>query len=328
MPSPCPRMLHVQYGGASDERQSPPSRWKAARVPVGAGPHQPACRGDRLRIRGALRARCRLIAAASPVQSFKTFTSDLLAPRGLAGRLWGDQRGDGSHRRVLDPDLRNPGGPRHRGPAGERAAHQERARDERAMCPTANGYASSTASACSAGVFVPPRPLSRCGPIFAIGRAWWRAPATYVQRMQKALVQMNLQLPLVVSDITGVTGLKILRDIVAGRHDPAAPRQPSGLSVSRVARRRSSAALTGHYRPEHLFVLQQNLELFDACQTQLAACDRAIEAHVQMLTATLADRRHAAAGAARQSQARRQRTALRDPHAAASAHRRRRSHAN
>jgi transposase len=44
---------------------------------------------------------------------------------------------------------------------------------------------------------------------------------TYIQRMQKALVQMNLQLPLVVSDITGVTGLRILRDIVAGHHDPA-----------------------------------------------------------------------------------------------------------
>ena len=47
------------------------------------------------------------------------------------------------------------------------------------------------------------------------------------------------------------------------------------------------AALTGHYRPEHLFVLQQNLELFDMCQAQLAACDRAIEAHVQTLTAPL-----------------------------------------
>ena len=58
---------------------------------------------------------------------------------------------------------------------------------------------------------------------------------TYVQRMQKALVQMNLQLPLVVSDITGVTGLKILRDIVAGQHEPAASRQASGLSVSRIA---------------------------------------------------------------------------------------------
>ena len=45
---------------------------------------------------------------------------------------------------------------------------------------------------------------------------------SHVQRMQKALVQMNVQLPLVVSDITGVTGLRILRDIVAGRTDPHA----------------------------------------------------------------------------------------------------------
>ena len=110
--------------------------------------------------------------------------------------------------------------------------------------------------------------------------------ATYVHRMQKALVQMNLQLPLVVSDITGVTGLRILRDIIAGQRDPVS------LASHRDYRCRASqaeiiAALTGHYRPEHLFVLQQNLELFDACQTQLAACDCAIEAHVQGLTAPL-----------------------------------------
>ncbi len=48
------------------------------------------------------------------------------------------------------------------------------------------------------------------------------------------------------------------------------------------------AALTGHYRPEHLFVLQQNLELFETCQAQLAACDLAIEAHVHTLVADVA----------------------------------------
>jgi transposase len=106
----------------------------------------------------------------------------------------------------------------------------------------------------------------------------------YVHRMQKALVQMNLQLPLVVSDITGVTGLKILRDIVAGHRDAA------HLARHRDYRCRASsseivAALTGHYRPEHVFILQQNLALFDACQGQLAACDRALEAYVQVLTA-------------------------------------------
>jgi len=109
----------------------------------------------------------------------------------------------------------------------------------------------------------------------------------YIQRMQKALAQMNVQLPLVVSDITGVTGLRILRDIVAGHRDPAQ------LAEHRDHRCRAStadiiAALTGNYRPEHVFVLQQNLELFDACQTQLAACDTAIEAHLHTLTAPLA----------------------------------------
>jgi transposase len=105
-----------------------------------------------------------------------------------------------------------------------------------------------------------------------------------VQRMQKALVQMNLQLSLVVSDITGVTGLRILRDIVAGHRDP------HQLAAHRDYRCRASeaeivAALTGHYRDEHVFVLQQNLELFDAYQRQLTACDVAIEAHLAHLAA-------------------------------------------
>jgi len=108
-----------------------------------------------------------------------------------------------------------------------------------------------------------------------------------VQRMQKALVQMNLQLALVVSDITGVTGLRILRDIVAGHRDP------HQLAAHRDYRCRASeteivAALTGHYRAEHVFVLQQNLELFDVYQRQLTACDVAIEAHLAQLAATTA----------------------------------------
>src|SRR5436309_1094881 len=73
-----------------------------------------------------------------------------------------------------------------------------------------------------------------------------------VQRMQKALVQMNVQLPLVVSDIMGKTGQRILRDIVAGERDP------ERLARHRDFRCHASAAeiiaaLTGNYRPEHLF---------------------------------------------------------------------------
>jgi transposase len=110
---------------------------------------------------------------------------------------------------------------------------------------------------------------------------------TCVQRMQKALLQMNVQLTLVVSDIAGVTGLRILRDIVAGHRDP------EHLAQHRDRRCHASvpeivAAVTGNYRPEHVFALQQHLALFDACQTQLTACDAAIDQAVQTLAATIA----------------------------------------
>lgn len=111
--------------------------------------------------------------------------------------------------------------------------------------------------------------------------------STYVHRMQKALTQMNLQLPLVLSDLTGKTGMLILRDIVAGQRDPARLAQHRDPRCH-ATRAQVTAALTGHYRPEHLFVLQQNLELFDMCHTQLLACDRAIDAHVATLTAVVA----------------------------------------
>ena len=107
---------------------------------------------------------------------------------------------------------------------------------------------------------------------------------SHVQRMQKALVQMNVQLPLVVSDITGVTGLKILRDIVAGRTDPHALAQHRDYRCH-ASEAEIVAALTGNYRPEHVFALRQNLEAFDHIQQQLAACDTAIEAHLQTLVA-------------------------------------------
>ena len=102
----------------------------------------------------------------------------------------------------------------------------------------------------------------------------------------KPLVQMNLQLHLVVTDITGVTGMRILRDIVAGQTDP------HRLAKHRDHRCQSSeaeiaAALTGNYRPEHLFALKQNLELFDAFQLQIQTCDVAIESRPAASSSTL-----------------------------------------
>jgi transposase len=111
-----------------------------------------------------------------------------------------------------------------------------------------------------------------------------RTRTIHIQHMQKALQLMNLKLTTVISDITGQTGLQIIRAIVAGEHDPVK------LAQYRNPRCRSShnaiaQALTGHYRPEHLFMLQQSLELYDFYNQQLQACDAHIEQLYQQLTA-------------------------------------------
>ena len=97
-----------------------------------------------------------------------------------------------------------------------------------------------------------------------------------IQHMHKALQQMNLKLTNVISDITGVTGMLIIRDIVAGEHDPhrlARHRNPHcAKSEEEVAK-----ALHGNYRPEHLFALKQALEAHDFYQQQIQTCDAEIE---------------------------------------------------
>ena len=137
------------------------------------------------------------------------------------------------------------------------------------------------------GSFRPPGPILALRALVRHRDLLVQTAGTYVQRMQKALTQMNLLLPRVVSDIVGKTGLAILRALVAGERDPhvlAQHRDPHCKAPAEEI----VAALTGHYQPEHLFVLQQNLELFDVCQTQLMACDAAIEAELQALTAAVA----------------------------------------
>jgi len=101
--------------------------------------------------------------------------------------------------------------------------------------------------------------------------------ASWVQRMQKALVQMNLQLTEVITDVMGMTGQAIIRDIVAGERDPQV------LARHRNGRVKASAAqieraLTGTWREEHLFVLAQALAMYDSVAQRVAECDTKIEA--------------------------------------------------
>ncbi|MEN8131073.1 MAG: IS110 family transposase [Pseudomonadota bacterium] len=100
--------------------------------------------------------------------------------------------------------------------------------------------------------------------------------AAHIQHMQKALMQMNLQLHHVVSDITGATGLRIIRAILTGEHNPVIL---AGMRDVRCKQSEATLAkaLQGNYRPEHLFALRQAVELYDTYQEKVTLCDRQIE---------------------------------------------------
>ena len=120
-------------------------------------------------------------------------------------------------------------------------------------------------------------------------RTCWRERAEYVQqagaciqRMQKALTEMNVQLATVVSDLSGVTGMSILRAIVAGERD--------GRKLAEFRDRRIQASpeviaqsLEGTWVPEQLAILKRQLEDWDHLHQQMAACDQDLQALMKQM---------------------------------------------
>jgi transposase len=101
--------------------------------------------------------------------------------------------------------------------------------------------------------------------------------ASHINRMQKAMVQMNVRLDDVLSDVTGVTGMAIMRAIAKGEQDPQ--------RLLEFRNRRCKAtpeqfvkALTAQYRKEHVFALNQALDSYDVYTRQIAACDEQVKA--------------------------------------------------
>ena len=120
-------------------------------------------------------------------------------------------------------------------------------------------------------------------------RAYWRqregiveSCARQIHLMQKALEQMNVQLHKAVTDITGKTGMAIIRAIVGGEREPRILARHRQRGVKR-SEAEIAEALTGHYRPEHVFALKQAVEAYDFFQAQMAACDLEIAPHFAQL---------------------------------------------
>lgn len=123
----------------------------------------------------------------------------------------------------------------------------------------------------------------RPGPDIAALRAYLRLrerpiddAAAHIQHRQKALTLMNLQLQPVVTDVTGTTGMKIIRAMVGGE------RAPQVLAALRAVRCQADtqtvyAALVGNDQPEHVFALPPALALYDVDQTRVEECDARIQ---------------------------------------------------
>lgn len=102
----------------------------------------------------------------------------------------------------------------------------------------------------------------------------------HMQHMQKAMTEMNVKLQHVVSDISGETGMKIIRAILSGERDPQKLAKMRDVrckhTVAEIAK-----ALEGNYRKEHLFALQQAVELYDIYQRKISECDVQLETHLK-----------------------------------------------
>jgi transposase len=110
----------------------------------------------------------------------------------------------------------------------------------------------------------------------------------YIQQMQKAMQQMNVRLDIAVSDITGKTGLRIIKDILRGQRDPAVLAQ---WRDSRCAKDEATIAkaLEGNWRNEHLFALQQGLDAWEFCIKQMRQCDERLQACLRQMPKKQAD---------------------------------------
>jgi transposase len=110
-------------------------------------------------------------------------------------------------------------------------------------------------------------------------RTYWRqrndlirSAARHVQRMQKALTQMNIQLANVLSEVSGVTGQAIIQAILAGERDP---RKLAAFRDKRVKASEEEIArsLEGNWQEDLLFMLKQEQDGYEFCQKQMSECD-------------------------------------------------------
>lgn len=126
--------------------------------------------------------------------------------------------------------------------------------------------------------FVPPAHVRRLQDYMRLRAEHIISAAAHVQHMQKALERMNIKVHDVISSLTGVSGLAMVRAILAGERDPKRLLALCDKQIQRTKAERIKEALRGTWAEEHLFALRQALQSWEHYQHQIGECDRQIEA--------------------------------------------------
>ena len=131
--------------------------------------------------------------------------------------------------------------------------------------------------------FVPPADIRRLRDYVRLRQDHVSMAASHVQHMQKALERMNIKLHDTISSLTSVSGLKVIRAILAGERDPQQLLELCDAQIRRNKADRVRESLRGTWRQEHLFALGQALRAWEFYQELMGLCDKAVEQQLHEL---------------------------------------------
>lgn len=135
------------------------------------------------------------------------------------------------------------------------------------------------------GGFVPPSDIRQLRDYLRLREDLVSMAAQHVQHMQKALDRLNVKLHVVISDITGVSGMKVIKAILAGQREPEQLLLLCDEQILKTKRAAVLQSLRGLWRKEHLFALELALDSYESYQKQIARCDEQIAQVIESMRA-------------------------------------------
>ncbi|MBU0561507.1 MAG: IS110 family transposase [Bacteroidetes bacterium] len=132
--------------------------------------------------------------------------------------------------------------------------------------------------------FIPPSDIRVLRSYTTLRRKNIQLASDHIRRAQKALDLMNIKLHFAISEIHGASGMRILKAILTGEHDPHKLVELCDKQILKTKRETVINSLIGNYREEHLFALKQAIDGYEYYQTKILECDKEIEKLLESLT--------------------------------------------